>query len=149
VREAHLKKLEARAARVKNLLLPDSIVFNGMDTEIGDPKDRLREIIKRVAGFPEHLNPGETFKGVIRDVEQFLEHDMAELVEAVREANREARQARQELSARAGTRYQITISSDAPLDVLTREVIQPERSDLRDLAEDEPGHGYHEAGDYQ
>jgi hypothetical protein len=58
------------------------------------------------------------------DFTRLLETDIPELVQAVRDANAERDQARRELAQRAGTKYQVTVSSDAPIAV-HREVILP------------------------
>jgi len=113
MKAAHLKKLEARAERVRQLLLPEQ-VHRG---EVKDPQDRLREIISRVDGGDQRLS-----RDVVYDIAQFLTVDMAEMIEAVREANREIIQARRDLAMRAGSKYKITIMSDSPLAVESREV---------------------------
>jgi hypothetical protein len=116
---AHLKKVEARAERVRQLLLPLTVTRG----DVGDPQDRLRELIKRIGGrdvIPQDV----PLRAAVADVVRFLETDMPEMVQAVRDANAEAQQARRELSMRAGTRYQVTLMSDAPIGV-AREVLEP------------------------
>ena len=126
MKEDHLKKVEARAARVRQLLLPGTVNRG----EVADPQERLRELINRLGGRDEWEWPANfPLRTAVGEVVRFLETDTEEMIRSVREARAEAAQARRDLSARAGTRYTITITSDAPLAVSSREVIEPERGD--------------------
>jgi hypothetical protein len=93
--------------------------------EITDPVKRLRELIHRIGGH-DNQNGALPLRNAVTDLVQFLEVDVPELIDAVRAAQEEARQARRELAGRAGTQYQLVISSDAPLAVTQHRVIQPE-----------------------
>lgn len=112
MKAAHLEKISKRAERALDLILP----FEVSRGEVGDPKDRLGEIIRRVDGKrnPELVND-------IWALTELLETDVPAMIQAVRDAQAEVRQARRELSQRAGTTYRITITSDAPLGVFQEE----------------------------
>jgi hypothetical protein len=115
VKHAHLVKVEERAKKALELLLP----WETPRGEVEDPKKRLRQLIVRVDG-----ERRDELANDVWAVTELLEHDVPELIKAVRDAQEDARQARKELSQRAGTRYTVTLSSDAPIGVL-HEVIVP------------------------
>lgn len=124
----HLRKIAARAERVKQLLLPEAV----MRGDVTDPQHRLRELIQRLGGR-EALGPGFPLRTAVADVVRFLETDIPEMIQAVRDAEEEAWQARRALSARAGTRYQVTITSDAPLAVSRPETVPADLEQLPDI----------------
>jgi hypothetical protein len=121
VKTAHLRKLEARAERVRHLLLPEE----NAQGEVTDSQARLRDLVKRISGGRE-LAAGVTARQAVADLVQFLDVDLPEMIAAVRDAEESARQARRELSARAGATYRLVITSDAPLAVESHEVLDPE-----------------------
>lgn len=128
MKAAHLIKIQARADRVKQMLLPDVIIRAGTETEIADPKKRMRGFLRELTGkisgtYQESQNAN------VAELERFLDVDIPELIQGVRDANREAMEARRELTAvlaeRAGIKYRLVITSDAPIGV-EKAVIQPD-----------------------
>lgn len=120
----HLKKVEARAERVKQLLLPLAVKRG----EVTDPQDRLRELILRVGG--RGVLPGDfPLRTAVADVVRFLEVDVPEMLQAVRDAQREVQEARRALLNRVGDRYRLVITSDAPLAVQVSDVLPAEAAD--------------------
>jgi hypothetical protein len=112
MKAAHIQKVAARAERALELLLPfeDS---RGDDVE--DPKARLKDIIKRV-----DRNSGGTASQLANDIwalTELLESDIPALIQALYDAQADARKAREQ---RAGSRYQVTLMSDAPMHVVDR-----------------------------
>ena len=120
MKAAHLVKIQRRIDRVTQILLPDE-VHRG---EVTDPEDRLKKLIKRIDGWPD-LPEGSSWRSAVRDIVQVLEVDVPAMIEAVREANKARYDAERALSMRAGTTYQVTITSDAPIAVLRQEVVEP------------------------
>jgi hypothetical protein len=118
----HLKKVEERGRLARELLFPQQ-VSRGM---IADPKERLRQLILKVGGRELlGLPPDYPLRTSIENLERFLREDVPELIAAVADAQNAARQARLDLAARAGSRYTVTLSSDAPVAVTMREVVPP------------------------
>ena len=120
MKAAHLPKIAARLDRVLQVLLPEEVGRG----PVTDPELRLKKLIQRVDGWPE-LPPGSSWRNAIQDIARILEQDVPDLIDAVREANQERDRAVRALSARAGTRYQVTITSDAPIAVLRQEIVEP------------------------
>ena len=83
MKSAHLEKIEARRRRVLQLLLLPDEVPRG---EIGDPEDRLRELVRRLGGR-DVLGPDFPLRTAVENVRDLLETDVPELMDAVREAN--------------------------------------------------------------
>ena len=131
MKSAHLQKVQARAARVKQLLLPDSVPRG----DIADPEQRLRELVLRVGGR-DALGPDFPLRGAVADLVRFLGTDVPELIQAVRDAQEETRKARAELADRAGTAYSVTITSDAPLAV-SRQVTTLPMTDVIEVSSPE------------
>lgn len=82
MKSAHLEKIEGRRRRVLQLLLPDEVARG----EVGDPEDRLRELITRLGGR-DALGPVFPLRDAVRNVRALLENDVPALMDAVREAN--------------------------------------------------------------
>jgi hypothetical protein len=126
MKEAHLRKVLDRTNRVRQFLLPDEVRRG----EVEDPRKRLRKLLNRIEGYPDTLVEGQSLGSVTYDVVRFLETDMPEMVQAVRDANQAAREARRELARvvaeRAGTRYTVTITSDSPIGVTSGTVSEPD-----------------------
>jgi hypothetical protein len=116
MKTGHLDKVAARAERALELLLP----WNTARGEVADPRDRLKDIIRRVGG---PHRQGSEIANDIWALTELLETDVPELIQAVRDAQAEARDARAALTARAGDKYQIVIMSDAPIAVRQQETI--------------------------
>lgn len=82
MKTAHLEKIEGRRRRVLQLLLPDEVARG----EVGDPEDRLRELITRLGGR-DALGPEFPLRTAVENVRALLENDIPALMGAVREAN--------------------------------------------------------------
>jgi hypothetical protein len=122
MKAAHMPKIEARRKRAIELLVPEEVARGG---EIPDPEKRLAELIKRIDGQSDPqvsaIRPGYPVKQGVDDLMTLLFKDLPEMIEAVRDANREAAEARAALAGRAGTTYTVTITSDSPMRVATME----------------------------
>jgi len=103
MKTAHLEKIEGRRRRVLQLLLPDEVARG----EIGDPEDRLRELVRRLSGR-DALGPDYPLRTAVENVRDLLETDIPELMDAVRAAN-----TREAACRYCGERYQplLTISA--------------------------------------
>ena len=121
MKAAHLVKIQNRVNRAVQILLPDEVARG----EVADPEERLRRLIQRVGGWPD-LPPGSSWRSAIRDIVTLLEVDVPAMIEAVREANKGRYDAERALRERAGTTYQVTITSDSPIGVLSQKVVEPE-----------------------
>lgn len=111
MKAAHLEKVAGRAERALSLLLPWE---DNRGAEVDDPKERLRDIIKRVGGGTETSE----LRNDIWALTELLETDVPALIQAVRDAEAEARQARRDLAQRhAGSTYQVTVTSATPIAV--------------------------------
>jgi hypothetical protein len=112
MKAAHVKRVSERAARVRAFLLPGTV--DG--AAVPDPQDRLRQLLLRTGGR-EGLPPDTSLRQAVAEVTRFLETDVPELVQAVFDAQREAREARSALALRAGTTYKAVVYSAAPVKV--------------------------------
>lgn len=114
MKAAHLEKIAKRADRALRLLLPWE---DNRGQEVEDPKERLREIIKRIDGGGGH----NELRNDIWALTELLETDVPAMIQAVRDAQAAEDKARKELNhlamERAGRRYQVTVFSDAPIKV--------------------------------
>ena len=108
MKAAHLPKIAGRADAALLLLFPE-VTHRG---EVVDPDQRLKELIRRLDGA------GDSDLGNdINALRRLLEVDVPEMIQAVREANRETAEARAALAGRAGSTYTVTITSDSPMRV--------------------------------
>lgn len=122
MRAVHLKKVSDRAERCRQLLFPAQVSRG----PVGDPKARLRELVLKVGGREKWgWAPDFPLRTAVDDLERFLFTDVPELIQAVADAQNAARQARLDLAARAGSRYTVTVTSDAPIAIAAREVLPP------------------------
>jgi hypothetical protein len=81
VKSAHLTNVERRCRRALDALLPDWVVRGTDLQEVDDPRQRLKEVIRRVSGAAP-----DGAANLVNDLVTLLETDVPELIEAVREA---------------------------------------------------------------
>jgi hypothetical protein len=81
VKSAHLTNVERRCRRALDALLPDWVARGTDLQEVDDPRQRLKEVIRRVSG-----TAPDGAANLVNDLVTLLETDVPELIEAVREA---------------------------------------------------------------